>query len=64
MIRWLVVTLLALMLLGGLRHWLARFGFGRLPGDFRFRIGGREIDVPLGSCVVLTVLAALVGKLL
>lgn len=64
MFRWLVITLLALMLFGGLRRWLSRFGFGHLPGDFRIRFGAREIDIPLGSCVVLTVLAGLVGKLL
>ena len=64
MIRWLLVTVLALMLFSGLQPWLQKLGFGKLPGDLRFRVLGRELNVPLGSTVVLSVLAALVSKLL
>jgi hypothetical protein len=61
--RWLLVFLLALLIFNGLRGWLDRIGLGRLPGDFRFRIGGREIYVPLGSSLVLSFLAMLIGYL-
>ena len=47
MIRWLLVTVLALVLMSGLTDWLRRFGFGRLPGDFVFRAFGRLWQVPL-----------------
>jgi len=64
MIRWLVVVVLALLLMSGLTAWLRRFGFGRLPGDFEFRAFGREWQLPIGSTVVLSTLAALVAKLI
>jgi hypothetical protein len=62
-IRWLVVIFLALALFGALRPWLEKLGLGRLPGDFRFRLAGREWFIPLTSSVLLSFLAMLVGKL-
>jgi len=59
--RWLLVFLLAFLLFNGLRAWLERIGLGRLPGDFTFRIGGREVYVPLGSSLLLSLLAMLIG---
>ena len=64
MIRWLIVVVLALLLMSGLTAWLRRFGFGRLPGDFAFRAFGREWQVPLASTLVLSMLAALVARLI
>ena len=63
-IRWLIVVFIALLLFSGLRSWLEKLGLGRLPGDFRFRLFGREFFVPLASSVVLALLAMLVSKLL
>jgi hypothetical protein len=62
--RWLIVFLLAFVLFNGLSAWLRHIGLGRLPGDFSFRWRGREVHVPLGSSVVLSVLAMLVGLLI
>lgn len=62
--RWLIVFLLALLIFNGLRGWLDRIGLGRLPGDFRFRIGQREVYVPLGSSLVLSFIAMLIGYLI
>jgi hypothetical protein len=62
--RWLIVFLVACLLFNGLQGWLRRVGLGRLPGDFRFRLGGREWYVPLASSLVLTLLAGLVGLLI
>ena len=64
MIRWLIVTFIALMLFSGLRGWLEKFGLGRLPGDFRFRLFGREWHVPLASTLVLSLMAAGIAALL
>jgi hypothetical protein len=64
MFRWLIVVVLALVLMSGLTAWLRKFGFGRLPGDFAFRAFGREWQVPIASTVVLSMLAALVAKLI
>jgi hypothetical protein len=63
MIRWLLVIFLALLIFSGFKPWLEKLGLGRLPGDFRFRIGGREWFVPLASSVVLSLLALAVSKL-
>ena len=58
MIRWLIVMFLALVIFSGLRPWLEKVGLGRLPGDFRFRLFGREWFVPLASSVLLSAIAA------
>ncbi len=42
-IRWLIVVFVALLIFNGFHRWLEKIGLGRLPGDFRFRIFGREI---------------------
>jgi hypothetical protein len=62
--RWLLVFLLAFLLFSGLKAWLTRIGLGRLPGDFSFRLGGREWYVPLASSLLLSLLAMGVGALL
>lgn len=64
MIRWLLVTVLALFLFSGLVPWLRRLGFGRLPGDFEFRLFGREFSIPLASTVLLSLIAAGIAHLL
>jgi hypothetical protein len=61
-IRWLIVVFLALMIFSGLQHWLQKLGLGRLPGDFRFRIFGREFFVPLASSVLIAFIGMLIGQ--
>ena len=62
MIRWLTVVFLALVLINGLSPWLQRMGLGRLPGDFRFRLFGREWFIPLASTVLLSFVLSLAVK--
>ncbi len=64
MIRWLIVVFLALVLLNGLTPWLQKLGFGRLPGDLRFKIFGREIFIPLTTTIILSMLAAGISRVL
>ncbi|MEN9317104.1 MAG: hypothetical protein RIS35_3497 [Pseudomonadota bacterium] len=64
MLKWLLVTVLALVVFSGLRPWLARLGVGRLPGDLNFRAGGRSWSLPIASTVVLSLIAAGLAKLL
>ena len=61
--RWLIVFLLAFLVFNGLQTWLRRFGLGRLPGDFKLRIRGREWFVPLTSSLLLSLLAMAIGLL-
>jgi Protein of unknown function (DUF2905) len=63
-IRWLVVVFIALLLFSGLRPWLEKFGLGKLPGDLRFRLFGREWFLPFASSVVLSLLAMLIIRIL
>jgi hypothetical protein len=62
MIRWLIVVFLALVLLNGLSPWLQKLGFGKLPGDLRFRIFGREFFIPLTTTIILSMVAAAVAR--
>ncbi|WP_295544563.1 DUF2905 domain-containing protein [uncultured Pseudacidovorax sp.] len=64
MLRWLLVTILALLLLQGFTGWLRKLGFGRLPGDFEFKLFGRVWQLPVASTVVLSMIAAGVARLL
>lgn len=59
--RWVIVFLLATLVFNVLHGWMRRIGLGRLPGDFRFTLRGREYHVPLASSVVLSVLGMLIG---
>ncbi len=62
--RWFIVFLLACLVFNGLQGWLRNIGLGKLPGDFSFRLRGRDWYVPLTSSVVLSVLAMLIGLLI
>lgn len=61
--RWLLVFLIACVVFNLLQPPLLRkLGMGRMPGDWRFRIGGREVTVPLGSSLVFSLVALLVAR--
>jgi len=64
MIRWLIAIFLILMVFTSLHRWLEKIGLGRLPGDFRFRLFGREFFVPIGSSVLLSLIALALSKVL
>jgi hypothetical protein len=64
MLRWLLIVVLALLLFQGLRPWLERLGLGRLPGDLHFRVGGRDVWLPIGTTVVLSLIGVLIAHLI
>ena len=64
MIRWMIVIFLALVLISWVTPLLNKLGFGRLPGDFRFRLFGREWFIPLTTTLILSGVASLIAKLL
>ena len=64
MFRWLLVVFLALLLIQGLTPWLSKLGFGRLPGDMRFRLFGREFFIPLTTTILLSLVCALIARLI
>lgn len=63
MIRWFIIIFLALMFIDGLTPLLHKLGFGKLPGDLRFRLFGREWSIPLTSTILLSLGASLISHL-
>ena len=64
MIRWFIVIFLALMLISWLTPLLGKLGLGKLPGDLRFRLFGRDWSIPLASTILLSLLASTLSKLI
>ena len=59
--RLLLVLLICLLVFNRFGDWMSRHGFGKLPGDLRFRIAGRTFFLPLGSSVVLMLIAGAIA---
>ena len=64
MLRWVIVTFLALLLISWVRPWLDKMGLGKLPGDFQFKLFGREWFIPLTSTLLLSFILTLIAKFL
>ena len=65
MLKWLLTTFIALVVLSAAMPWLARrFGIGRMPGDMRFSVRGRDYMLPLASTLLLSLLAWLISRLI
>ena len=64
MLRWIIVTFLALLLISWVRPWLEKMGLGKLPGDFHFKLFGREWFIPLTSTLLLSFILTLIAKFL
>lgn len=62
MIRWFLVIFIALMVLSWIAPWLHKLGLGKLPGDLRLRLFGREWFFPLTTTIVLGLLASLISQ--
>jgi Protein of unknown function (DUF2905) len=61
-IRWIIVIFLALVLISWFTPLLQRLGLGRLPGDLRFKVFGREWFIPLTSTILLSLLAGFISR--
>jgi hypothetical protein len=59
-LKWLLTLVIALLVLGALTPWLRRLGFGRLPGDITIERNGRQYVFPIGSTIMLSLVASLV----
>ncbi len=57
----MIVIFLALLLISWFTPLLQKLGFGRLPGDFRFRAFGREWFLPFASTVILSFVASVIA---
>jgi hypothetical protein len=61
--KWLLTTFLALLVLTALQPWLQKLGIGRLPGDLRFKVNGKEVLLPFTSTIVLSLLLLLLARI-
>ncbi|TPQ42087.1 DUF2905 domain-containing protein [Cupriavidus pinatubonensis] len=64
MLRWTLTIFLSVVVLSAALPWLQKLGIGRLPGDVRFRLFGRDYTLPFASTILLSLIALVVGKLL
>lgn len=64
MIRWMIAIFLALVLISWLTPWLQRLGVGKLPGDFRFRVFGRDWYLPVTTTLLLSMVASGIARLI
>lgn len=64
MIRWMIVIFLALVLISWLTPLFQKLGFGKLPGDLRFRLFGREWFIPLTTTILLSLVASLISQII
>lgn len=64
MIRWFIVVFLVLLLINWFTPVLRKLGFGKLPGDFQFRLFGRDFYLPVATTVLVSMAAALLVRLL
>ena len=64
MLKWLVTLAVALVGLTALSPWLARFGLGRLPGDVRVRLKGRDYFLPFTTTILLSLALTAIARLL
>ena len=62
MIRWFIVIFLMLVFISALTPWLNKLGFGKLPGDLRFKLFGKERYIPLTTTIVLSLIASVVSQ--
>ena len=58
MLKWLIVMVAAVLVIGLLQPRLLKLG--RLPGDLRFRLRGREYSFPFASVLVFSLVAAFI----
>ncbi len=64
MIRWLIVIFLALMCISWFSPLLQKLGLGKLPGDLRFRLFGRDYFIPLSTTILLSLIASVLSHFL
>ncbi|CAG2126806.1 DUF2905 domain-containing protein [Cupriavidus plantarum] len=64
MLRWTLTIFFCVIVLSATLPWLQKIGLGRLPGDLRFRLFGREYVLPFASTILLSLAALVIGRLL
>jgi len=63
-IRWLGIVFIALLVFSAFGPWLEKLGLGKLPGDVRFRLFGRDVFLPFASSVLIGLIGLVVARFL
>ncbi len=58
--RWLITIGVILVIAGLLWPWLAKLGFGRLPGDIRIEREGFSFYFPLMTGLIVSVVLSII----
>jgi hypothetical protein len=58
----MLALVVGLAVLTALSPWLARHGFGRLPGDITVRVRGRSYYFPLTTTILLSLALTLIAR--
>lgn len=58
--KWLILAGIIIALLGGLMMISGRMGMFKLPGDLQFGSRNWRIFVPIGSCIVISIVLTVV----
>ena len=64
MIRWVFAIFIGLIVFSTLLPWLEKLGVGRLPGDLRFKIFGRNYCLPFASTILLSLAMLVLARFL
>ena len=64
MIRWVLIIFIMVIIISRWLPWLEKLGLGRLPGDVRFRFGGKTYSFPFASTILLSMVALVLGRFL
>lgn len=64
MIRWMLVIFVALIVFSSALPWLEKLGLGRLPGDVRFTLFGKNFSLPFASTILLSTVIFLLVRIL
>ena len=62
MLKWAIILVVGTLVLGLLAPTLSKLGLWRLPGDIRFTYKGREINLPITSTILISVVLTLVMR--
>ena len=63
MLKWLLTLFIALAVLTAISPLLARLGMGRLPGDVKMRVKGRDYYLPFTTTILLSLVLAALARL-
>jgi hypothetical protein len=62
--RWFLTIFLVVVVFSSALPWLEKLGIGRLPGDLRFRLFGRQFVFPFASTILVCLFVLLVARVL